>query len=185
MSASNASLYIARRQFRDWIYFLLIFSIAAHQILISYETLCCHGGGIIMPMLTLPVAESTETSSQIISMWERAWRWRLSPRSPNCLNLNLRSFLCRSTNYPCTQLCGVSARRFGSIVPEHPLAGLHWKYLLASTDFFFFSSNNPRTEVAKNWFRAARCNKWLVDINFNCGDICWQYCIVCLSFHQY
>lgn len=139
MSASNASLYIARRQFRDWMYFLLSFSIAAHQILISYETLCCHGGGIIMPMWTLPVAESTvKTSSQIISMWERAWRWRLSPRSPNCLNLNLRSFLCCSTNYPCTQLCGVSARRFGSIVPEHPLAGLHWKYLLASSDFFFF-----------------------------------------------
>ncbi len=56
-------------------------------------------------------------------MWGTAWGSRPSPRSPNCLNLNLRSFLCCSTNYPCTQLCGVSARRFGWIVPGHPPVG--------------------------------------------------------------
>lgn len=32
MSASDASLYIAQMQFSDWIYSLLIFSIAAHRV---------------------------------------------------------------------------------------------------------------------------------------------------------
>lgn len=121
-------------------------------------------------------------------MWRTAWGSRLSPRSPKCLNLNLRSFLCRSTNYPCTQLCGVSARRFGSIAPEHPLVGLHWKYLLASTLFFCFFSFYQITRGQRSRgtdFIHASCSKWLVDINSNCGDICWYYCLVILSFHPY
>lgn len=97
--------------------------------LISCEALCCHCTGIIMPMRTSPVAEYTVAWSQRISMWGTAWGSRLAPRPPNCLNLNLRSFLYCSTNYPCMQLCGVSARRFGSIVPEHPPVGLHWPQL--------------------------------------------------------
>lgn len=83
-------------------------------------------------------------------MWGTAWGSGLSPRSPNCLNLNLRSFLCCSTNYTCTQLCWVSARRFGWIVPGHPPVGLHWKYGLPSTDIF--SSTDQYTEDARDWF---------------------------------
>lgn len=121
-------------------------------------------------------------------MWRTAWGSRLSPRSPNCLNLNLRSFLCCSTNYPCTQLCGVSARRFGSIVPEHPLVGLRWKYLLAWTFFYFifyFYQITCGQRSRGTDFLHASCSKWLADINSNCDNICWYYCIVFLSLHHY
>lgn len=84
-----------------------------------------------------------------IPVWGTAWESR-SPRSPNCLNLNLRSFLCCLTNYQCTQLCGVSARRSGSIVPEHPFCGFTLE-VFAGLNWHFFSSNNRCGEDRSDW----------------------------------
>ena len=76
-------------------------------------------------------------------MWGAAWGPRLSPRSLNCLNSNLRSFLCCLTNYPCSSAesqPGSLAKLFQDIL----LQAYPGKYVLPSTAIFSSTSQSYR-----------------------------------------
>lgn len=117
-------------------------------------------------------------------MWGTAWGSRPPARSSNCLNLNLRSFLCRSTNYHHThaQICRVSARRFGQIVPGHPPAGLHWK-TYAAINWFLFASVADR---ARAWGINCELAAWKVVRNilpFPLFFFSFNYCLNLIPWH--